>query len=220
MRQLITLALCLMAIFASIFVIIKLTGALTLEDIKHWLQVASEANAITVALVIIILLCSDLFIAVPTLTLCILSGYFLGFFLGAITASFGMLCAMSLGYSICYRYGHGLLKRIYKDDKKRLDMQHLFNQQAWKIIFISRALPMLPEVCACLAGSNRMPFTQFISLFSIATLPYAFVAAFAGSHSSIENPYPGLMVAIFWPFSLWLCWFFWIKPGFGKQISD
>lgn len=220
MKQLITLSLCLTAIFASTFVVIKLTGVLTLDDIKRWLQIASEANAIAVAFVIIILLCSDLFIAVPTLTLCILSGYFLGFFWGGITASIGMLCAITLGYWICYRYGPGLLKKIYKDETKRLEMQQLFNQHGGKIILISRALPMLPEVCACLAGSNRMSFLQFIGLFSLATFPYGFVAAFAGSHSSIENPMPAIIVAALLPLSLWLCWFFWIKPGLKKQISS
>lgn len=220
MRQLITLALCLMAIFASIFVIIKFTGALTLDDIRHWLQLASEANPVSVALVIILLLCSDLFIAVPTLSICILSGYFLGFFWGGLTAAVGTLCAGLLGYWICYFFGPGVLQKIYKDENKRQELQQLFNQQGGKIILISRALPMLPEVCACLAGSHRMPFLQFLLLFSAASFPYAFVAAFAGSHSSIENPLPGIIVAIALPICLWLCWFVWIKPAINRSESS
>jgi uncharacterized membrane protein YdjX (TVP38/TMEM64 family) len=220
MRQLITLALGLMAIFASTFVIIKLTGVLTLDDIKHWLNLAAEANPLAVALTIIILLTCDLFIAVPTLSVCILAGYFLGFFWGGISASVGMLCTGTLGYWICYCYGPGLLQKIYRDEKKRQEMQQLFNQQGKKIILISRAMPMLPEICACLAGSNRLPFPEFLFLFSIATFPYGFVAAFAGSHSSIENPLPALITAILVPLILWLCWFLWLKPGFTKQISN
>lgn len=220
MRQLITLALGLMAIFATTFIIIKLTGVLTLDDIKHWLHLAAEANPIAVALTIIILLTCDLFIAVPTLSVCILAGYFLGFFWGGIVASIGMLCAGSLGYWICYFYGPGLLQKLYKDKNKLFEMQQIFNQQAGKIILISRALPMLPEVCACLAGSHRMAFSRFLFLFSIATFPYGFVAALAGSQSSFENPLPALVVAIGLPLTLWLCWFLWVKPTFSKQLPD
>lgn len=207
MKQLITLALCLTAIFASTFVVIKLTGVLTLDDIRYWLEVAAEADSIWVATVIILLLASDLFIAVPTLSLCILSGYFLGFFYGGIAASIGMLSAGCLGYWICFCFGEKFLKKIYKNEKKREEMQKIFIQQGGKFILVSRALPMLPEVCACLAGSNRMSFKQFLFLFSIATFPYGFVAAFAGSHSTFENPLPALIIVIALPLSLWLCWF-------------
>jgi uncharacterized membrane protein YdjX (TVP38/TMEM64 family) len=219
MRQLITLALCLMAIFASTFLLIKITGLLTLEDIRYWLQAASQAHSISVALIIVLLLTSDLIIAVPTLSLCILSGYFLGFFWGGVTASVGMLCAGSLGYAICYKFGKKFLQKIYKDEHKLNEMQQLFNHQGGKIILISRALPMLPEVCSCLAGSNRMAFTQFLFFFSIATTPYAFVAAFAGSHSSFDNPLPALIVVIGLPLCLWIFWIFWIKPEITKHIS-
>jgi uncharacterized membrane protein YdjX (TVP38/TMEM64 family) len=216
MRQLILLALGLMAIFASIFIIIKLTGVLTLDDIKHWLNLAAEANPVAVALTIIILLTCDLFIAVPTLAVCILAGYFLGFFWGGIAASIGMLCTGTLGYWICYYYGPGLLQKIYQDEKKRQEIKQIFNQQGKKIILISRAMPMLPEICACLAGSNRLPFPEFLFLFSIATFPYGFVAAFAGSHSSIENPLPALLASILVPVTLWACWFLLIKAASCK----
>lgn len=219
MRPLITLALGLMAIFIAIFILIKLTGVLTLDDIKHWLNLAAEANPVVVALTIILLLTCDLLITVPTLSLCILAGYFLGFFWGGMTASIGMLSAGSLGYWLCYFYGPGLLQKIYKDEKKRQQMQQVFNQQGKKIILISRAMPMLPEISACLAGSNRLPFTEFLFFFSIATLPYGFIAAFAGSHSNIENPLPALIAAVLVPLILWVCWFLWIKPGFSKTTA-
>jgi hypothetical protein len=72
MKQLITIALILAAIFASTFVVIKATGILTIDDVRTWLTMASEINPIYVALAVIILLFSDLFIAVPNLTICIL----------------------------------------------------------------------------------------------------------------------------------------------------
>jgi hypothetical protein len=71
----------LMAIFASIFIIIKITGALTFEDIKSALTKTSQVNPIYVAMTLTLLLFIDLFIAIPNLT----GGIFSGHFPGAIT---------------------------------------------------------------------------------------------------------------------------------------
>ena len=79
MRQLIYLALGLALFFASTFLIIKMTGILSVEDIKLFLTEAHEVAPVYVALAVILLLVADLFIAVPTLTVTILPGFFLGF---------------------------------------------------------------------------------------------------------------------------------------------
>ena len=84
MKQLLTIALILATAFASTFIVIKVTGILTIEDIKNWLTIASEINPVYVVLTVIILLFADLFIAIPTLTICILSGYFLVWLMGVL----------------------------------------------------------------------------------------------------------------------------------------
>jgi hypothetical protein len=100
MKQLIIMALSLAAIFASTFILLKMSGVLTLDDIKVMLNQAREISPVHIAVIVIALLVADLFIAVPTLTVTIFAGFFLGFPLGFMAGATGLLTAGILGYTI------------------------------------------------------------------------------------------------------------------------
>lgn len=209
MRLLIYLALVLASIFASTFLIIKFTGLLTLDDIKAALTFAANSDPVYVALLVVLLLFSDLFIAMPTLTICVLAGYFLGGWWGGASASLGMMLAGLTGYSLSYHLGPGLLLKICKKPRELASMQQLFNTNSGGVILLCRALPILPEVVSCLAGVNRMPLLHFLAFYSLATLPYGFIAAQAGSRSSLTNPMPAILTAICLSLFFWLSgWMF------------
>lgn len=211
MKQLITVALVLATLFASTFLILTTTGVLTVEGIEAGLKAASEVNAIYVIISVVALLLADIFIAVPTLTIAILSGFFLGFGLGAFSATLGMALAGLTGYALCRLYGPGLLKKIYPDSHKREEMQSLFNQHGSTVLLICRAMPILPEVSCCMAGANRMPFVRFFTCYMVSTLPYASIAAFAGSRSSLDNPQPAIYAAIGLALFFWTAWAVFIR---------
>jgi uncharacterized membrane protein YdjX (TVP38/TMEM64 family) len=217
MKQLITIALILAAAFASTFIVIKATGVLTIDDIKHWLTMASEINPVYVVLTVVILLFADLFIAVPTLTICILSGYFLGWLTGGLASTAGMMLAGVSGYWICRAIGPKLLIKIYKDPKKLTEMKNIFSEHSTSVILMCRAMPILPEVVSCLAGANKMSFFRFMVYYSISTIPYSFIAAYAGSKSSLANPTPAILTAIGISLTLWLSWFFFLRRNYPKQ---
>ena len=67
MKPLLRIILLLAVIFASTFVIIRLSGVLTEDDIKAWLEAATNINPWYVALAVVLILAIDIFIAVPTL---------------------------------------------------------------------------------------------------------------------------------------------------------
>ena len=196
MKQLIITALSLALLFASTFLIIKMSGVLSIEDIRAFLTKAHETAPVYVAATIIALLAVDLFIAIPTLTVTLLAGYFLGFALGFLAAATGLLTAGTLGYGITYVFGPGLLRRINPDEAKQAEMEAIFAKYGSIVLIICRALPILPEVSCCLAGATRMRFLKFITAFMMGTLPYAMVATYAGSRSSIEDPTPAIFAAI------------------------
>jgi len=196
MKQLLTMALCLSLLFASTFLIIKSTGILTVEDIKAFLQVAHDTAPFYVAVTVFVLLVADMFIAIPTLTVTILAGYFLGFPVGFLAGAAGLLTAGTLGYTITYFFGPGLLKKINKNEVKRIEMESIFARYGGIVLVLCRAMPILPEVSCCLAGATRMRFVPFISAFMLGTLPYAMIAAYAGSKSSLDDPKPAIFVAI------------------------
>ena len=211
MKPLLRIILVLAVIFASTFVIIRLTGVLTEDDIKAWLEAATNINPWYVASAIVFILAIDIFIAVPTLTTCILSGYFLGFIWGGLTASVGLLAAGLIGYWMSRLLGERILKIIIRSEEKREEAKTTFAQYGLAMIMLSRSSPIFSEVCACMAGMTRMKFTKFFLAWSVNSIPYALIAAYSGSISSFENPKPAIYTMIGLYMVLWLCWFLYKK---------
>ncbi len=208
MKALLKIMLTLAAVFATTFLLAKMTGILTYEKIEALLAAAGSVSPWYISLAIVALLFADLFIAVPTLTIIILAGYFLGPILGANVALIGLFSAGIGGYLLSQTYGEKLVILIIKDSNQRRDAYETFRENGFVTILLSRALPILPEVSACMAGLTRMPFAKFLSAWLISTIPYAFIAAYAGSISSLENPKPAILTAIGLSGFFWLCWFF------------
>ena len=106
------------------------------------------------------------------------------------------MTAGTLGYAITYVYGPGLLRRINRDEGKQAEMAEIFGKYGSLVLLICRAVPILPEVSCCLAGATRMPFWKFFPAFLLGTIPYAMIAAYAGSKSSFDDPMPAILTAI------------------------
>ncbi|GLR72165.1 TVP38/TMEM64 family protein [Agaribacter marinus] len=206
MQPLIKLALVLASIFATTFIIFKLGGILSVEQIEQWLVDAKNQNVNVIASIILLLLISDLFVAVPTLTVIILGGYFLGHTYGAIVSIAGLSIAGALGYTLSYGFGDKLEKWVIKNSDERQRMHSNFKKYGVFMLLFSRAMPILPEVCACLSGITRMPFLKFFAIWQISTVPYAVIASYAGSISSIDSPKPAIIAAIGLTSFFWLAW--------------
>lgn len=207
MKPLLSLMLVLVLIFASTFVIIKTTGVLSIEQIRRLLDTAQHADPIYVSSIVVILLFADLFIAMPTLTITILSGYFLGPLAGALSALLGLSLAGVGGYLLSYRYGDKLLNFLLKEPAKRSEAVETFVRHGAIVILLSRAMPILPEVSACMAGISKMRFSRFLLLWLSSAIPYAVIGAHAGAMSSLENPKPAIFAVIGISTVLWLGWF-------------
>ena len=216
MRALIKLMLVLGAAFASTFILANLSGVLSVEKIELWLTTAKSVDAWYLAALIVLLLFADLFIAVPTLTIMILSGYFLGHSYGAITVITGVMLAGISGYFLSYHYGEKLEKLIIKDPQQRMSLREQFSQYGFLMILFSRAMPILPEVTACLSGITKMPFVTFLLAWTASCVPYALIATYAGSISSLENPKPAIIAAITLTLIMWTAWFVFQRVTRGK----
>lgn len=220
MKELFKMALVLAAFFASTFILIKVFGLLSIDDIKSWLTLASQVNYIFVSLVVISLLFLDLFIAVPTLTITLLAGYFLGFTVGALSVFVGFMLAGLSGYAISRYYGVGLLEKIYKDKSKLDEMQSIFTKHGATVLIMCRAMPILPEVSCCLSGANKMPFFRFLFFFLVGTVPYLLIATYVGSQSTLENPKPAIFGAISISLVMWFAWFVFYKKLKKGAINE
>jgi len=211
MKLLIKSVLILVAIFTTTLLIIKFSGVLTVEDIKEiFANLKSQPSYILGALIVLFLFI-DLFIAVPTMTIIILAGYFIGFELAVLYTFIGLLSASLTGYFLSLKYGNKILDKLSSDEKQKLQMTDLFNKHGVLVIVLSRAVPMLPEISSCLAGTCKMSLKRFLFAWSLGTIPYLCVIAYAGSISNLENPMPAIYAAIGITVLFWIIWMVFMK---------
>ncbi|MBL4838200.1 MAG: hypothetical protein JKY34_11555 [Kordiimonadaceae bacterium] len=131
MKTLLKLFLSLAAVFACTFLIAKFFGWLSVAQIQHWLQQAHALSPVYVGAIVALLLFADLFIAVPTLTITILAGYFLGFPTGAFSALTGTLLAGYSGYFLSRHFGDAMLNLISKDQTKIMEARQTFQRDGF-----------------------------------------------------------------------------------------
>ncbi|MEM7359154.1 MAG: VTT domain-containing protein [Pseudomonadota bacterium] len=206
MKSLLKIMLCLALVFASTFVIAKLTGVLTVENIRWLLSSAQAMSPWVIFAAVALLLFADLFVAIPTLTTILLAGFFLGASLGAAAALLGLYAAGVGGYLLSYLFGEKVLRLVIKDPKEIAEARESFQRHGFVTILLSRAMPILPEVSACMAGITRMPFWRFLLAWSLSVVPYALIAAYAGSISSVDDPKPAILTAIGLSVFFWTAW--------------
>jgi uncharacterized membrane protein YdjX (TVP38/TMEM64 family) len=217
MKTLLKTMLVIALAFASTFILGRALGILTEDNVRHWLETASTVSAWTVFAVVVALLFIDLFVAVPTLTIVILGGFFLGFEIGLLAAMFGSFLAAFIGYALCWRWGEPALAKVIRDDDQRADMREAFQAHGPGMILLARAAPILPEVTACMAGMTRMPLARFALFWAIGTLPYMAIAAYAGSVSSFDDPMPAIYAALGLYAVMWTGWFVYRRYWMGGK---
>jgi len=211
MKILIKLFFIIAALFASTFVVIKVFGLITVDDIRFWLAAAKEISPLYIGLLVSAILFADLFIAIPTLTVCILSGYFLGAGFGALFSMIGVTLAGITGHWLSRSAGRTLLEKFVREPEKLQAMETTFQQHGFVMILISRALPILPETSACLSGLTRMPISKFLLAWVISSYPYVAIAAYAGSVSSLDDPKPAIFTAIALSAFFWISWIIFLR---------
>jgi uncharacterized membrane protein YdjX (TVP38/TMEM64 family) len=199
-------------------VLIRAFGLLDASQINSWFEGLRASSSGLLFLLPIFLLSLDLFFPVPTLTICIISGYTLGAPVGFVACLLGTSIAGLLGYLISRKFGHKLLPFLLKNEKDQVQMKDAFKYHSTPMILLARALPVLSEVTACLSGITKMPFKKFILLWHLSSVPYVLIATYAGSKSSVEKPMPAILTAIGLSLFFWLSWFFISKRN--KKLAN
>jgi len=208
LKSLIKLYLIIIGIFALIFVLVNLTGLLSVADIKNYLEQIQHAPKITIFLVVMILLASDVFLSVPTIFIVTYSGHILGFVLGLTASTLGMLMSGTIAYTLCRWSGKKALKILIKKEEEIDEVNSLFHKMGFSMLLIARALPMLPEATCCLSGMMRFHFIKFLLYYLLGTLPYAIVLTYLGSISSSNNLTPAISGIVGVYVLLYLIWYF------------
>ena len=206
MNPLFKLILMLLLCFGTVFVAMRIFGVLTLADIEAWLAAAQHVNPVMVALVIIALLCADLFITVPTLGVALLAGYLLGVGAGMASVAIGIGSAGLIGYALGARWGATVIQTFIRDPDERAMIISQFHRHGGAMIILARAAPMLPEITSCLAGATRLPLRRFLLFFVLGNGPYVALTVYAGAVSDRDNPMPALYVILLVYAVTWMGW--------------
>lgn len=149
------------------------------------------------------LLVVDLFL--PILGTAVMSalGLVYGWFLGGLLAAGGSVAAGMLAYGLCFRAGRGAARWL-AGEKGLEEGERLFRGElgGW-LVALSRWMPVLPEVVACLAGLSRMPLRRFFPALCAGSVPMGFVFAWIG-HSGEDRPLLALVLSAALPPVIWV----------------
>jgi uncharacterized membrane protein YdjX (TVP38/TMEM64 family) len=219
MKLLIKTILILVSIFTITLLLIKFTGVLTVDDIKEIFSNLKSQPSYILGALIVFFLFIDLFIAVPTMTIIILAGYFIGFELALFYTTIGLLSASLTGYFLSKKYGKKVLNKLSSNEEQKQEMTDLFNKHGVLVLVLSRAVPMLPEISSCLAGACNMSFKRFLVAWFFGTIPYVCVITYAGSISNLDNPMPAIYAALGITVTFWFIWMVFMKIDKKKSTQ-
>lgn len=149
-----------------------------------------------------LLLIGDLFLPLPATLVMSAMGYIYGPVWGGILSAFGSFLSGTLAFWLCRALGRkGALWILGENDLAK--GERTFQKNGGWIVAISRWLPVLPEVVACMAGLNQMKWRTFAIALACASVPLGFVYAYIG-YRGVEYPYAALILSAGLPVVLWL----------------
>ena len=150
----------------------------------------------------IALLVGDLFLPIPGTAVMAGLGYVYGVVVGGFVSAVGSFLAGMLGYGLCRFFGRGVAVKLAGAEDLAKG-ERLFGRSGGWMVALSRCLPLLPEVIACLAGLARMPFGKFSLALACGALPVGFIFAGIGDLGG-ESPALAIGLGLGIPPLLWL----------------
>ncbi len=148
------------------------------------------------------LLVADLFLPIPGTVVMSALGLIYGWLIGGVVAALGWIASGMLAYWLCRLLGRRVA-RYLAGEKGLAEGGRIFRAESggW-LVAMSRWMPVLPEVVACLAGLHRMPFGRFAGALCAGSVPMGFAFAWIG-HAGAERPALALILSAGVPPLIW-----------------
>ena len=147
------------------------------------------------------LLVADLVLPIPATGVFAALGSTYGVALGALVGAVGSTLAGLAGYGLARLAGRRGARWLASEDELAR-FQSLFDRWGGYAVLISRALPILPEVMAVLAGLARMRFSRFLAALLLGSGATALLFAWLG-HAARTEPWWGMLAATIIPLAVW-----------------
>ena len=160
--------------------------------------------------VVIALLIGDLFLPIPGTLVMSAAGYLYGPIAGGVVSAAGSFLSGILAYFLCRCFGRGMAVRL-AGQTELIRGERLFDRHGGLLVALSRWIPVLPEVVACLAGLVRMPPQRFVLALACGSLPMGFAYAAIGA-TGRNRPALALALSAILPVILWVAAQAWLRP--------
>ncbi len=183
-----------------------LDASLTEEGASAWLEAYGPyAWAGGIGLLI-----ADLALPIPTTAVMAALGILYGPLLGGVIAAAGSVASGLIGYGLGRQFGRPLVLRLL-GAQSLSEGEQLFAKLGGWMVALSRWLPVVSEVVACMAGLSRMGFPVFLTALVCGSVPLGFVFAAIGQ-AGAGSPLLTLGISALAPFLLWAS----LRPLFKK----
>ncbi len=170
------------------------TGPAALEWVRSWGPWGWAA--------VVALLCADVVLPLPATGVMSAAGFVYGASLGGLISAAGSFLSGLLVYGLCRGLGRGVAERLAGGEQLARNEEQFRRRGAW-LVAVSRCLPLLPEVVACLAGLARMPLRTFALALACGCVPMGFIYAGIGAAGQ-ERPGLALALSVAMPAVLWI----------------
>lgn len=156
------------------------------------------------------LLVSDLVLPVPATSVISALGYGYGALLGGLIGAAGSFLAGALAYELCRRCGVRAADRLLgPQDRERASRVFAGGAGGW-FVALSRWMPLLPEMTACMAGLTGMARRRFYVALGCGCAPMALMFATIGA-TGLERPGLALTLSAVVPAVLYGVAVWWLK---------
>ncbi len=148
------------------------------------------------------LLIADLALPVPTTAVMAALGMIYGPVIGGCVAGLGSVVSGLVGYGLCRHFGRPVAIWLSGAEGLARGEEVFSNVGGW-IVALSRWLPVVSEVVACVAGLSRMRFRVFLLALFSGSVPLGFVFAVIGNLGA-DMPMTTLILSAVLPVGLWV----------------
>ena len=141
---------------------------------------SADASRAAIAIVIVFVLASDVFLPVPSSVVSTAAGALLGFWIGAIVSTAGMTLGCVLAYWSGKNFGLPLVRRMVSQ-RDLEDVRARFRRSAAWALATTRPIPVMAEAAALFAGLAGVTFSRYLVITTLANAGISAIYSVAGA---------------------------------------
>jgi uncharacterized membrane protein YdjX (TVP38/TMEM64 family) len=154
------------------------------EDMNLWAArlTRPELRPSAIAAAVVLLLGADILLPIPSSIVSTGAGATLGFFPGLLASTAGMTFGSLFGYGLGRKFGLPLVRRVVQERDVEQVSSRFRRGAAWALAAM-RAVPVLAEASALVAGVSRVPLPLYALVTTLANAGISAIYCAAGANA-------------------------------------